>query len=1561
MNKKSFLIVWFLLMAAFMPCFGLEWWKGSINWEDVWFAKQEPWSTALSQAQCPWDYYTVDLYLDWDADGDWVKDLGKQWFLDDNARYYWNENTDYRIAAHTVKNSTYQGSSVRYYVPEDRMLKVYLNWSKKSLSDTSAWYRASSVFPINQWVRALSSQPFLISAPSNKSNNTIQIAYKIRYTVFRWYNSWKTSSYVAMPVSWRRDNSWITSSDLWRVKNNASSWDDWWPKWKNDYVNQSSSVITNSIKWNSEEKSHDYECMNLKLAWCWDGIVQNGWSYDNWASPKEECDWWSNCTADCKLIPDASCNSELDWKTKYDNNTTTSWVERSWKSYCSVWTSSWYKWEKSTWKITWTCTNWTSIDSCEAKQTFCWNGSVEEGKEECDGTSDCDASCKKKNAPVVNAQCNSAYTWEHYNNNHSVPLLNEDMNLCSAGTISDFSWDDKWNYSWKCNGTSDSKKCEAKELWCWDGEKNGDESCDWEDWAWEYWCNSSCEQKTKKPVPDISKNIEGEKTEWYLSWDTITFRVSFKNSSSENLSNVIVRDFLPLNVKYVSSEISWVEWAKKKTYYSWGIQEVVEYSNFGMKPNDEWYIIITGTVLWINKEHRWNVACSYYEESKNCVSIDPYKLWNKSYTVEKKVIWEKNIPLNENITYSIVITNQEGKYDNLIVEDTLPEWLDFLWEWYLEVDSSETTTEVQVWKISFNNGLVSINLKFPKTFKTDKGIHQKIVLNMVVKAVWSSTSYVNKVCVIDEENNKVCDEADPVYVIYGASCNSEYSGDVYNKKYPEYAINTWLKLCSSWEISDFSSNGRLYAWKCGLLASTASCKAKELWCWDGAKNWDEPCDYKDEGKEWWWDALCSETCELVHSKCWNGVIDEWEKCDPKDKKEEGWWDKGCSESCEPINSVCWDGKREGNEKCDYKDEDNKDWWWEMWCNKKCEPIEAECWDGVRNWSEQCDYADVNRVWWWWWSDWCSKDCKTQLPPIESLCGNGNYDAGESCDLWRLWWIIGKDGSLFKNWSTKNEDKVGAYCSAKCQIINKPKCFNLQDGSVSIMQWEMLPFYWNMEGLLWDDKSPFDKEEFLKDNFFHANWGGCGEDDYGRIDLDSMVCHYKVYGPNNPPKSWVMNNVVYDFTVNCVWENWWWNWDDKFQNYYDAIQDFIKQNQFWFLWWSKLNAVGKDSDVFHSLNNWTDYPSLLPLSSKLIISNFGTGWAKIQRWASSNDLPSVVIKDFWEYKLSLNDVSYKRCVADADSAGNLLYDWDWNVSYKLEEGDHSDRVCQVNFAVTNPYFVQKSVYWSIDEETANSLSYYKTLEWFPLFTWKVENLNKDKDYSYPVPLSSDSKFDVFIKKYARNAENITTNKHLVKKATYAGFGNLKKVRWKEIYIVEWNAPVELPAALDLFNVWTKPFTVISTDWADFVISGSILQNMMLITEWKIIFDGLSACNWTPWTDWHAWQVVKWIFYAGWWYKTQKDIFNVWGSWGPKNHVWCNYWNLHIKWVVLGDLTNVWKNRRSELYTWFSESWYWKKDTVLNWASLLLEYNPTLLWWELPPWGEEFNKLLKTERE
>jgi hypothetical protein len=65
------------------------------------------------------------------------------------------------------------------------MFRVYSNGKSYSLSDTPVWYRASSIFPIREWVRAVNSEPVLISAPANKENNKMQVAYKIRYSVFR--------------------------------------------------------------------------------------------------------------------------------------------------------------------------------------------------------------------------------------------------------------------------------------------------------------------------------------------------------------------------------------------------------------------------------------------------------------------------------------------------------------------------------------------------------------------------------------------------------------------------------------------------------------------------------------------------------------------------------------------------------------------------------------------------------------------------------------------------------------------------------------------------------------------------------------------------------------------------------------------------------------------------------------------------------------------------------------------------------------------------------------------------------------------------------------------------------------------------------------------------------------------------------------------------------------------------------------------------------------------------------------------------------------------------------
>lgn len=81
--------------------------------------------------------------------------------------------------------------------------------------------------------------------------------------------------------------------------------------------------------------------------------------------------------------------------------------------------------------------------------------------------------------------------------------------------------------------------------------------------------------------------------------------------------------------------------------------------------------------------------------------------------------------------------------------------------------------------------------------------------------------------------------------------------------------------------------------------------------------------------------------------------------------------------------------------------------------------------------------------------------------------------------------------------------------------------------------------------------------------------------------------------------------------------------------------------------------------------------------------------------------------------------------------------------------------------------------------------------------------------------------------------------------------------------------------------------------------------------------------------------------------------------------CNYGNLHIKGVAIGDLSKVVEARRSELYTWFEgngggSAAAEKTQKVINGASVLVDYNPTLRG-NLPPGANEFNKALAVYRK
>ena len=141
--------------------------------------------------------------------------------------------------------------------------------------------------------------------------------------------------------------------------------------------------------------------------------------------------------------------------------------------------------------------------------------------------------------------------------------------------------------------------------------------------------------------------------------------------------------------------------------------------------------------------------------------------------------------------------------------------------------------------------------------------------------------------------------------------------------------------------------------------------------------------------------------------------------------------------------------------------------------------------------------------------------------------------------------------------------------------------------------------------------------------------------------------------------------------------------------------------------------------------------------------------------------------------------------------------------------------------------------------------------------------------------------------------------------------------------------------------------------------------MIMTQRTITFDASNSCNGGDKKSGRAGQIVKGIFYAGDGFRSSGDanLKNTYEKLSDGDR--CNYGNLHIKGVAIGDLSKVVAARRSELYTWFQGNGGGKDggekvQKIINGASVLVDYNPTLRG-NLPPGANEFNKALAVYRK
>ena len=1152
--------------------------------------------------------------------------------------------------------------------------------------------------------------------------------------------------------------------------------------------------------------------------------------------------------------------------------------------------------------------------------------------------------------------------------------------------------------------------------------------------------------------PTIKKDLQ-ELGKVYQEGDLVGFKMPFANNTNDTVNNVSIKDFMPLNLEYVSSEIHGVNAAYHQTYLS-GATTVDEWSGFNLLPSQNGVLYLTGRVLKTNLDSRLNTVGIFTNNILVEKDSEKYDLGNRKVIIQK-LVDKPLVASGEIAQYTIKVTATEGAYDELVVVDTLPKGVVYQ-EGSYKLGASNTLVTIESATTGVNaQGLQTVTwrVKFPQ--KLSKNQTFSIVFDGKL-TVGERKPYTNVACVEDPKKPNdapLCDKVDIIpppppgprpheptvqikkYVnkstaesgredvlmtgfaqgqtgyftleAQNASAamntftitdtiegNLSYvdSSDLLNNAFTGVLLrgssnSAWYKYTTTQTVEKLSNNTTKLTWKVVMTEGQflpgdkyqVQFKVKvngdqrnvAFIEYPGGK-WSDDASVKTEDvkltiKKYVSDkidgtynddsiTLSNNTTaffKLVVSGATNSLTWFVVKDTIKDNLKFDFSSTGLANNA--FTGVIAFGAQNPNKPA-YKITPtisgtypaDIEWKVEMLngnfmpgdsltiifkatklgTQENVATVEYPKRDGTIG--KSSDPARVR-----------SHSTPPSTPPstpsnggwggyYSPSCGNGYKNGYEICDLGPNGGTIGPDGKLFSSQDIYDKKYVGYTCTASCGLKNKgeqiaPKCFNLQNGSISIMKWEVLPFYWNLDGMA-GKATIQEKQDWLKDHYVE------NKDKAGptpKIDISSMKCTFKVYGPG--PN---LDNVVYDFTAPCFNPT---GWQDALHGTYSSIKDYINRNRNGWLGGSHLANQGRVKNVFDTLDNQGQYPVLFPLSSKLLIADFGKSSASLVK--SNSDVSRLSlsnIQTFGEYKIALEKIDYS--LVSKDEKGKITE----------EKKIFDDRICEVDFSVTDHYMIQRSPY-GIGNKATTELNNYRLMNGTTFMDQFFKTERKDpQDYSAPASIKS--LFTTFKNKYQKLAKPVK------------GKEGLSKVPGKSIYLVS-GKEINLET---LISDYSKPFTLIATKPdAKIIIKENLNTNAMIMTQWTITFDATKACNGKLDRKGYAGQIVKGIFYAGAGFKSSNhdNLKNTYEKLSKGER--CNYGNLHIKGVAIGDLSEVVKARRSELYTWFQGNGGGtdggeKVQKIINGASVLVDYNPTLRG-NLPPGANEFNKALAVYRK
>ena len=953
--------------------------------------------------------------------------------------------------------------------------------------------------------------------------------------------------------------------------------------------------------------------------------------------------------------------------------------------------------------------------------------------------------------------------------------------------------------------------------------------------------NDDCDDDYITPNPKPNVRLKKTFTDWTKHknvriWEEVAYRISFGNNGKANATITSIKDFLPKNVQYISSEI-YIDGVNvtqrvintNKTE-DWVYIDIFTWLT--LKPGEQWYIILTGKVLSTNQDSRTNFACIYVNDEK--IECDDARHDLAELMCKAPDIQTKSFSKSWGSTVVTCKVDPESEKADLIELDCgIGAWGIFTWKnissltWtcvYPANSSSSTNTYTVQCKVNWKTADIC---KWTVSVSGDNPPSSCFI-------AWT------KVTMADGSQKNIEDVK------------------IWEKLlWADWIVNTvlWYDRPVLWERHLWSINGSEY-----FVSDEHPFKTTEWWkSFDPEmtkleidldttelKVWDiliknngleviksiEYIEWEDDTQLYNFvldgDHTYYANSYLVHNKWWNEPY-----CT---KPEISWTDRVKEVKCSTDNGRAADIKID----CGYNNQIYTSTW-------KVESLTGKC---DYTWAPNGTYKVL---------------CYANDENLSRCQGEVKYSWGPSG--WGGWGSSGWGG-----WSSCTlEDGNRNYDNPICNFAN-PECFNVNEWNVSIEKWEILPFYFNIYKDKQDAKNynfiVYEPSKYPLGTVNSYNWikNDTKKCTPWSIALNSLKCTYKVLDGKN--------NEVYTKTIACLddWSN---------LNKLGMIAAWLA--------WQKREYNNLQSTTNNGYTFTTNIDTTKPIDWRL-------------NW--NNNI------NFWEYKFQISKVEYLQC----DPNGK------W-------QSDDVESVCQSNFILTDPYTVQKTPSGNFTNTSTYKLRNYLYANGSSTMDWLLKSIADTSAYAPNDKVKT--AMNNFIKKYEKLAVKVRSDK-------FWNEVTVKKVPWKDIYFLDGNVTFSSNT-----NTINKPFTIVQTRW-NVTIKWNVQHNMMLLTNGNITF------NWSCETT----QTVKWIFYA-WWSLTR--------SWVRKNNdlnntFWCDEWWLQVKWVLVWNgLDGLMRNSRSSLTKWFGTDK--KALAVMNWASVLIEYSPSVFTKStMPPGAEDFTTAL-----